>query len=261
MTEGPTARYRAEQIGEKFGGKILRDIFVRSKKVYVEPAKLIGKKLERATSYGKNILLYFNGYLIRIHLMMYGSIRFEREYSKPRSQIRLALSFEDEIYQHICQHLHIYNAPIVEIGLAHEIEKMLFEEYGIDPLTNWDEKKLVLLILGEEDRKIGDVLLDQRIFSGVGNILRNEILFRAGVNPERKVGELSRKEIEKIVLFTKSLCEDFLNLKREGKGIKEILMVYNRKTCKKCNGEIIHYKQNPNGRKTFYCVNCQPINL
>jgi len=53
MTEGPTARLRALQIEERFKGEALQDIFVRSKKIHVEPSLLIGKKLGRATSFGK----------------------------------------------------------------------------------------------------------------------------------------------------------------------------------------------------------------
>jgi len=250
MTEGPTARLKAMQIETKFKGKLLQNIFVRSKRLHVEATLLIGKKLEKATSFGKNILLYFNGYIIRIHLMMYGSIRFEKEYSKPFCQVRLALFFPKD-------NLVIYNAPIIEIDEAKRMEEWLYKNYGIDPLTNWDEKKIIRLILNEKERKIGDLLLDQKIFNGIGNILRNEILFRAAVCPERKVRELSMEEIEKITEYTEFLCKEFLELKKKGKGIKRMLLVYNKKFCPKCGAKLIFYKQEPNKRKTFYCPICQ----
>jgi len=250
MTEGPTARLRALQIEERFKGEALQDIFVRSKKIHVEPSLLIGKKLGRATSFGKNILLDFNGYVIRIHLMMYGSIRFEKEYSKPFRQVRLALFFPKE-------NLIVYNAPVIEIDEAKRLEKWLHENYGIDPLTNWDEERLKQLILKEKERKIGDLLLDQSIFNGIGNILRNEILFRAEINPEKKVEEMDIEEIEKLMENTKFLCKKFLELKKKGKGIKPILLVYNRKICPKCGGKLVFYRQEPNKRKTFYCPICQ----
>lgn len=250
MTEGPTARLRAIQIENKFKNKILRDIFTRSKKIYVNEKNLIGKKLEKATSYGKNILLYFGEYLIRIHLMMYGSIRFEKEYSKPFKQVRLALFFNEE-------NLVIYNAPIIEIGYTQEMEKKIYDRYGIDPLTNWNKEEVLKLLLNEKERKIGDVLLDQRIFNGIGNILRNEILFRAGINPERKVVELSQQEINNILIYTKRMCEEFLKMKLQRKGIKNLLLVYNRRICPKCGSNLIFYRQEPNGRKTFYCPICQ----
>ncbi len=173
MTEGPTARLRAIQIWNKFGGHIVKEITAKSKKLHVDVNELINKRLEKATSYGKNILLYFNGYIVRIHLMMYGSIRYKPE--KPRQQIRLHIKFDNGS-------LFVYNAPIVEIGKAEQIEKEL-AEYGVDALFNWNEERLKNLIKKNGERKIGDLLLDQHVFAGIGNILRNEILFRAGVNP------------------------------------------------------------------------------
>lgn len=250
MTEGPTARLHAIRIERKFKGEVLKDIFVRSKKLHVDARCLINKKLTKATSFGKNILLYFNGYLIRIHLMMYGSIRFEKEYSKPFSHVRLTLFFARD-------NIIVYNAPIIEIGKAEEIENILYSSYGIDPLTNWDKNRLRKMILEERERKIGDLLLDQHIFNGIGNILRNEILFRAMINPERKVKELSDEEIERLMENTRYLCKKFLELKLKGRGIKPILLIYNQKICKRCGGNIIFYRQEPNNRKTFYCPSCQ----
>lgn len=250
MTEGPTARLRAIQIEKEFKGKLLKNIFVRSKKLHVKPELLIGKKLQKATSYGKNILLYFNGYMIRIHLMMYGSIRFENAYSKPFKQVRLVLFFPSK-------KLVIYNAPIIEIDEVKSLENRLFNEYGIDPLTNWNKEKLISLILKEKERKIGDLLLDQRIFNGIGNILRNEILFRAGISPERKVKDLKIKEIENIAIYARKLCKEFLKSKLRGKGIKNLLFVYNKKFCIRCGSNLIFYRQKENKRKTFYCPNCQ----
>ncbi len=249
MTEGPTARFRAIQIEKRFKGEILQDIFTRSKKAG-KAKNLIGKRLEKATSFGKNILIYFDGYVIRIHLMMYGSIRFEKEYSKPFKQVRLTLFFPHE-------NLVVYNAPVIEIDEAAEMENRLFAEYGIDALTNWNKRRLKEMILKEKERKIGDILLDQRIFNGIGNILRNEILFRAGIMPERKVMELKEDEIDRIMENTRYLSKKFLELKIKGKGIGDILYVYNQKTCKRCGSSIIFYRQEPNKRKTFYCPSCQ----
>jgi hypothetical protein len=70
MTEEPTARLRAIQIGKRFCGEKLIDMFTRSKRVFVDPKILVGLYLEKTDSHGKNILLYLGDYAIRIHLMM-----------------------------------------------------------------------------------------------------------------------------------------------------------------------------------------------
>ena len=250
MTEGPTARVHALRIEKQFKGEILRDLFIKSKKLYIDPSLLIGRILSGATSFGKNILLYFDEYAIRIHLMMYGSIRFEREYSKPFSRVRLTLFFPEI-------NLVVYNAPIVELDTREELWIRLSKDYGVDPLTNWDEEKLLTLILENKERKIGDLLLDQRVFNGIGNILRNEILFRSQVNPEKRVGELELEDIKRIMMYTKSLSYKFLEFKVLGRGIKPVLLVYNRKFCPRCKNKLVFYRQESNKRKTFYCPNCQ----
>ncbi len=250
MTEGPTARIHALRIEKQFKGETLKDLFIKSKKLYIDPSLLIGRKLSGSTSFGKNILLYFNEYAIRIHLMMYGSIRFEGEYSKPFSRVRLTLFFPET-------NLVVYNAPIVEVDTREKLWNRLSSDYGVDPLTNWDEEKLLTLILENKERKIGDLLLDQRVFNGIGNILRNEILFRSQVNPEKLVEELESGDINRIMMYTKDLTQKFLEYKLIGKGIKPILLIYNKKICPRCKSKILFYRQEPNKRKTFYCSNCQ----
>ena len=247
MTEGPTARLRAIQIWKKYGNHIIEEIEARSKKIHIDLKNLVGKRLTKATSYGKNILLYFNGYIIRIHLMMYGSIRYEA--SKPARQLRLRIKFDNG-------ELFIYNAPIIEIG-ENKIEEELLNEYGIDALFNWDENRLFKLVKENGERKIGDLLLDQHVFAGIGNILRNEILFRARINPERKVNEMNDDEIKRVIKYAHELSHQFLKSKLNGNGIKNLLMVYNKKICPICGRKLIFYRQEPNKRKTFYCSNCQ----
>ncbi|MCD6541849.1 MAG: hypothetical protein J7K38_00805, partial [Thermoplasmata archaeon] len=151
MTEGPTARLRAIQIEKEFLGKRLENINIRSKRVFVDPNELVGTRLRRAYTYGKNILLSFEPYGIRIHLMMYGSIRFEEKFSKPENRIRLILDFESG-------RMVVYNAPIVEVDFLENIEDRLSKELGIDPFRNWDEEKLFNMLIKNRDRVIGEVL-------------------------------------------------------------------------------------------------------
>ena len=250
MTEGPTARLRAIQIKDRFLDERLEDLRVKSKRVFVNPEDLIGKKLEDAYTYGKNILLDFSPYGIRIHLMMYGSIRFEKEFSKPENRIRLILDFESG-------RMVVYNAPIVEVNFLENIEDRLSKELGIDPFRNWDEEKLFNMLIKNRDRVIGEVLLDQSVFAGVGNILRNEILFRSGIRPDRRISDIPEKKLKLLIRITKRLCEEFLDSKLKGRGIKSLLMVYNSRYCRRCGGKISYYRDKFTGRKTFFCPNCQ----
>ena len=196
MTEGPTARAKAIRINERFRGKKLLDIFARTKRMSINPRVLIGKKLEDVDTYGKNIILFLDSYAIRIHLMMYGTIHIykpDEPLLKPERMIRLSLTFETG-------RLVVYNAPIVELNRKSRIVRYLKRTLGEDPLRDdWNPEHAVQLILKHKNRKIGDVLLDQKVIAGVGNIVRNEVLFRAKIHPDRLVRDLTEEEVRQWV--------------------------------------------------------------
>ncbi len=256
VVEGPSAKAYAIRITNRFREETVRKIYARSKKVFIPIEKLVGKRFLKADSLGKNILLFFDKIAIRLHLMMFGAIHIHKisePLLKPEERVRLMITGD-------LQKLVVYNAPIVEIDNKDKILERLKKELGPDPLSSeWDKTKAIKNITKFPDQKIGAALLDQSVIAGVGNILRNEILFRAKVNPERKVADLTQEEIEKIINFTEQLSKEFLDLKMQGRSIRDLLYVYNRFSgfCRVCGHPIKFYMQKPINRKTFVCENCQ----
>lgn len=256
MVEGPTAHAYAFRISREFGGEIINHLIIKSKRIYVSPSKLISKKLLNAESFGKNIVLFTDNYAIRVHLMMFGTIHIynlDEDLLKPERKVRLMIIGER-------RKLVVYNAPIVEVDFKDRLLKKLNSQLGLDPLRpEWDMNKVFRAISSYKNDKIGILLLNQSIIAGVGNILRNEILFRAGIHPERIVKNLSDEEIRRIIQITEDLSKQFLQIKLEGKRLKPLLYVYNmyNKPCRRCGGKIKFYLQEPIKRKTFICENCQ----
>ena len=64
------------------------------------------------------------------------------------------------------------------------------------------------------DAEIGDVLLDQTIFAGVGNIIKNEVLFRTRTSPFSVVGRLSDRKLKAIVAEARTFSFRFLELRQ-----------------------------------------------
>lgn len=257
MVEGPTAKAYAIKVNERFGNETIMEVFLRSKRVFVPVEKLIGRKLIKSDSLGKNIIFFFDSdMVIRVHLMMFGVIHvyeIGEPLLKPMERVRLMLTGNN-------RRLVVYNAPIIEVGRRSNILEQLKTKLGPDPLSGeWSEEQAYKNIMKFRDEKIGVVLLNQSVIAGIGNILRNEILFRAGVNPERRVSELSQDEVRKIIHFARELSEKFLELKLRGKGLGEILYVYNRYSgfCRVCGHPVRFYRQKPINRKTFVCESCQ----
>ena len=256
MVEGPTAKAYALKIEKVFKDEVVNEVFVRSKRVFIPQDEVLGRKLKRVETFGKNIVLIFNDIAIRLHLLMFGSIHIydlNENLLKPWQRVRLLMKGEDK-------KLAVYNAPIVEIDRTEKIFKKLKNQLGPDPLREeWNREEAVKRIEAYKEQKIGVVMLNQSVIAGVGNILRNEILFRAKINPERLVKNLKKEEIESIVENAEKLSVKFLKFKLEKRRLKPILMVYNRyrKPCMICGSPIKFYMQEPIKRKTFVCEKCQ----
>ena len=115
---------------------------------------------------------------------------------------------------------------------------------------------------------IKNLIMDQRIVAGIGNIYAAEILYRAGVRPTRRAGRVTRAEIEKIVRATPEILRAAIGSRgttfrsyRDSRGkpgrFARRLMVYGRegKSCYRCSNPIRNVVVGQ--RASFYCPGCQ----
>lgn len=153
-----------------------------------------------------------------------------------------------------------------DIGDAHWLLKVL----GPEPLGNaFDEKYLVERLQGKNS-PIKTTLLDQRIVSGLGNIYVCEVLYRAGINPKRKSGQLSARRVASLVPIIRQVLSEAIeaggsSLKdyRQADGelgyFQHVFRVYDceNSPCHTvdCSGVIQRFVQG--GRSTFFCPQCQ----
>ena len=143
------------------------------------------------------------------------------------------------------------------------------KKIGIDAM----DEKLTLakfndLLDSKPKMPIGIFLLDQSIVSGIGNIYRSEILFAAGVLPERKNESLTKAERKKIFAEMRRILKLAIKMRgtsdsdyRDSDGapghFQEVLKVYRKdKTpCPKCGGKI--QRKTMAQRSVFFCAKCQ----
>jgi formamidopyrimidine-DNA glycosylase len=151
------------------------------------------------------------------------------------------------------------------------LEKYLVEKkIGIDAMSEkFTLAKFNELLNAKPKMLIGIFLLDQSIISGIGNIYRSEILFSAGVLPERKSESLKKDERKKIFLATKRILKLAIKMRgtsdsdyRDSDGapghFQELLKVYRRDKLPcpaRCGGKILRKKMAQ--RSVFYCAGCQ----
>lgn len=235
------------------------------------------KKILLAERVGKNIFLHLSGgKSLHIHLRMTGHLLVKNIAPKKEETY-----FSEKVNQYIHHIWYLGKNTTLEFSdlrkfatihllETKEIEKYLAEKkVGIDAMSEkFTLAKFDELLNTKPKMPIGIFLLDQSILSGIGNIYRSEILFSAGVLPERKNESLKKNERKKIYLATKKILSLAIKLRgtsdsdyRDSSGapghFQKMLKVYRRdkKPCQKCKEKILRKKMVQ--RSVFYCKNCQ----
>ena len=122
----------------------------------------------------------------------------------------------------------------------------------------WDPKKAKQKIKNATDLLICDALLDQNIFSGVGNIIKNEVLFRIMVHPQSLMRKLPLSKTKALVKEAVAYSFEFLAWKKKF-GLKKHWLVYNKKICPRCNIPLKKQYLGKTNRRSFFCDNCQVL--
>lgn len=139
---------------------------------------------------------------------------------------------------------------------------------GVDPLSSGYCAEYLYRRCRSSGRRIKDLLMDQRIVAGLGNIYASEILFAAGLRPTRRAHRVTRSDAERLVRATRMVL--FRALRAGGTSISDFrrvdgspgrfqlqLLVYGREGCGcwGCGGSI--RRRRIGGRSSFYCSHCQ----
>lgn len=233
-------------------------------KELLEPLQLVGKKViavsgntgidkdrmlyqqvKAIKSWGKHFLICFDGFTLRVHFMMFGSYRINE---RKGTTERLRLEFEDAEFN-----LYTCSLKFIE----GDINKTY--DWSADVLSDqWNPKAALKKLRLKPDMLVCDALLDQEIFSGVGNIIKNEVLYRIRVHPLNKVNALPAAKLKILIAEARIYSFDFLCWKKEF-TLKKHWLAYHKKTCLRCNLPFHKEYLGKGKRQTFYCSNCQKL--
>jgi endonuclease VIII len=239
MPEGPSILLVREAL-QPFVGKKILTATGNSK---IEKSFLVNQKIREVKSWGKHLLICFDDFTLRIHFLMFGTYLINERKSTP---IRLSLCFKKgEINFYTCS-VKLIQEPLHEIY-----------DFSADVLSDsWSPRKAGLKLNKIPDKNVCDVLLDQEIFAGVGNIIKNEVLFRIRVHPESLVGKLPPKIKSALIREARKYSFDFLKWKREY-VLKKHWLIYTKKTCPRDHLPVIRKHLGETKRRTFFCEKCQ----
>jgi len=206
---------------------------------------LKGKKIQDFKSWGKHFLICFDTITIRIHFLLFGSYRInETKVSPPR----LSFDFSNgQLNFYACSVLFITDDP-----------DELYDWSGDVMNDAWDPKKARKKLKAKPETLVCDALLDQNIFAGVGNIIKNEVLFRIKVHPESKVGKLPAAKLTALVKEARTYSFDFLEWKK-AYVLKKHWLAHTKKICPRCNIPLVKKHLGKTNRRSFFCNNCQEL--
>src|SRR5438445_2031448 len=98
---------------------------------------------------------------------------------------------------------------------------------------NWDPKQAKLKLQQQPATLACDALLDQSIFAGVGNIIKNEVLFRIRVHPESTVGALPPRKLTELIKEARNYSFEFLEWKKAF-VLRKHWLAHTKKVCPRC---------------------------
>ena len=104
-----------------------------------------------------------------------------------------------------------------------------------------------------------DALLDQTVFAGVGNIIKNEVLHRIRVHPESRIGALSPRKLGELVRQAREYSFDFLRWKRAF-VLRKHYQVHTKTICPRDGARLCYRKHLGRAqRRAFWCARCQKL--
>ena len=251
--EGPSLQLAAEQL-QPFVGRRIGSVSGNSK-IGIE--RLSGLTVRRIFAWGKHLVFQFDEFALRVHFMLWGTFaatvkgRSVTGDYRRAGPPRLILVFSNGEITIWAASVRFVEGDDVKASYDFTADIMAPE---------WDSKAAARKARAFPRTEIADVLLDQNIFAGVGNIIKNEVLFRTRTSPFAKVKDIPDGRLKRIVEDARAFSFRFLELRRVF-ALRKNLDIYGRSACSHCGGKVKRKVHGQRGRRTFFCGKCQPVRV
>ncbi|WP_338750604.1 DNA-formamidopyrimidine glycosylase [Bacillus sp. FJAT-52991] len=274
MPELPEVETVRRTLTQLVVGKTIQEVEVRWTNIIKKPEQaeqfadaLVGETIHDVVRRGKFLIFELDHYALVSHLRMEGKYRLHEKGEKEEPHTHVLFTFTDGT--------ELRYRDVRKFGTMHlfakgeEYDTLPLSQLGPEPFSEEFSLEYVKAKLKKTERMIKAVLLDQKIFVGLGNIYVDEALFRAKIHPERKASSLQEEEItvlhQEIVATLQeavdqggSTIRSYVNSQGQMGMFQQQLFVYGKKgePCHTCGTAI--EKMKVAGRGTHICPNCQP---
>ncbi|HPR18067.1 MAG TPA: bifunctional DNA-formamidopyrimidine glycosylase/DNA-(apurinic or apyrimidinic site) lyase [Candidatus Cloacimonadota bacterium] len=263
MPELPEVQTIVTGLQNKILPKEIREIIeLRSGTIIPKiPITKLGR-IDSISRRGKYIIIHTSEkYNLVIHLRMTGKLILESALGRTSAHARAEIIFTDDT-KLIFDDVRTFG----KIQIMRDTEEVeVFCRLGAEPLSGDFHEKYLAEKLHGRKAPIKNVLLDQSVIAGLGNIYVSEILFRCKIDPRMAAEDISTPQIGLLVEHTKKVLQeaiahngttisDYRSVEDKTGEFQNFLKVYGKKTCE-CGHEISRIKQA--GRSTYLCEKCQ----
>lgn len=226
------------------------------------PTPLIGRTIETVTSHGKHLeIIWDDGLTLHTSLRLSGSwhlYHVDERWRKRTDQMRVAIEVDDWVA--VC-----FNAPVVETYRQFDRYRHPgFGRLGPDLCSNdVDLSECVNRILDYFDpmMPVSEVLLDQHVACGIGNVDRSEVLWAVQLSPFAVISSLSVADVQQLVAASARLLRANLNDSRRVTvpSVSSTLGVYGRngQRCARCGDTVQVKRVGELNRLLYWCPGCQ----
>ncbi len=267
MPEGPEIRRAADRIEAAVGSRRAREVYFAFPNLKQYESDLSGETVRRIEPRGKALLIHFsNDFVVYTHSQLYGRWYTRKSGSLPATNRSLRFAIHNAEKSAL-----LYSASQIDVLRAAEIDQHPYiSKLGPDALAKRTTPKVIASRLGNhrfENRKLGALLLDQSFIAGLGNYLRCEILFLAGVHPDLRSRDLTGEERKKLARTIRTVSTRAYRrngvtraeanaTRRRSQDRRHYVFARAGRPCPDCTTPI--ERATDAGRPFFSCPNCQP---
>ena len=241
MPEGPSIVILREQASRFAGRTILR----AEGNTTIDKQQLVGRPIVDVRSWGKHFLIELDELSLRIHLLMFGSYRINERKAVTPPRLGLGFAGGEELNFYSCA-LRVIEEPL---DLVYDWQADVMSDH-------WDPALARKRLRAQPATLACDALLDQDLFAGVGNIIKNEVLFRIRVHPLSTVGALPPAKLRALVEQARQYSFDFYEWKKQF-VLRKHWLAHTKRTCPRCQVPFSKAHLGLSARRSFYCESCQ----